>query len=120
MISKQNQMAIITIKATAAQPFPPILSDGTTTSNGTGTGDKDFTTEVALNETITFQISSDRDNVIKNITSISHNPTIFIQPPTKNQDGTWQASAANSPRTDGSYSISYEIEFRQDPKIKIK
>lgn len=113
-------MAIITIKATAAQPFPPILSDGTETSNGTGTGDKAFTTEVNSNEEITFQISSDRDNVIKNITSISHDPKIFLQQPTKNDDGTWQATAADNPATEGAYSISYLVECKQDPKIKIK
>jgi len=111
----------ITIKATQDQPFPPIISDGTNTSDGTADGDKTFETTVDPGDRIDFVVSTDSDNVISRITSISNNAKIFTNAPGLPSNGNWQATAAATADI-GSYDISYEIKFtyKQDPRIKIK
>jgi len=123
------------IYATTGNPTPPYIQDDEEHIGATEQQDKDLTTEVHDNDTITWSIfPSEKDGIQNAITSID-NITIdsndFLSSgPTRNADGTWTAEVGEvedpSMYGDGilAYTIYYTVNgtqhVHQDPKLSFK
>ncbi|MBK6362157.1 MAG: hypothetical protein IPF52_01180 [Saprospiraceae bacterium] len=115
-----NQTFTITFTATKANPFPPVINDGTKTSDPGN--DSDFVTLVTTDSNVIIRAGGDISS-IDNVT-IEPGVDLFSQNPTKQSDGTWKGVVGSStPNGDTGYNVQYTlngISYSQDPKLRIK
>jgi hypothetical protein len=123
------------VYATKEVPYPPYLEDDEGHIGTNEQQDKDLTTKVYDNDTITWSIfPSEKDgipNAIASIDNITIDSNDFLASgPTRNDDGTWTAEVGEvedpSMYGDGylKYTIYYTVDGtpqkHQDPKLRFR
>ena len=121
-------MAIHTIyvNATLADPYPPALSDDEGHNAHNYYDDKNMTTDVSPGDIIIWKAAGD----ITTLLSVSYTGgfDLFVQPPTKQADGTWKGIIGTNTQTpddtEEEYEISYIVNhgmaYSQDPKLRMR
>ena len=115
------------IFASPEDPFPPTLEDDQNNVGNTEEGDKEFTTEVYSDDTMTWSAYPARGNAISTIDKIEINSgaEYFSSLPTKDREtGEWNATLGESSKEgDITYTIYYTAnrkQYKQDPKLRFR
>ncbi len=113
----------LTIGATTANPFPPILTNDQGFTSITEPADKNTTTLVSPGNIMIWKMSEDITKIDKIIETGGKD--VFSINPKAQKDGTWQATIGDFPKGNTkSYSIVYTVKggkkpYTQDPQLKM-
>ena len=115
-----SKSVTIVVSATAASPFPPTISDGTSVGS-TEEGDENLTTNVGSGYTVVIKMAGDI-SAINNIYA-TNGTNLFSSGPTRQSDGSWSGVIGSLHKgTVEKYIINYNVggnTYIQDPKIMI-